>query len=286
MQLVRLADINTIMSHFNGLSTMASDIVSMICGYIMAEAKITLKQPRRITLVASIVEQLVENIQNGTLQPGDKLPSERQLIEMLRVGRSSVREALQGLVMMGLVEIRPGQGTFVKHNLHTYIPDLSRPDLSNNLQRQMRLQLIEARRMIEVDIAFRAATDATPKQVDQLRSTLDDYVLYIDDFSDSRYLSAHADFHIFLADMTQNPFCVMLVKTMLQAIPQTLREREFNFPKGLDLQQLREAQVEIHRSIYEAVVNGDSQGAQTAMEAHMDFERELVLKVYPTKADF
>jgi len=168
MQLVRLADINTIMSHFNGLSTMASDIVSMICGYIMAEAKITLKQPRKITLVASIVEQLVENIQNGTLQPGDKLPSERQLIEMLRVGRSSVREALQGLVMMGLVEIRPGQGTFVKHNLHTYIP----------------------------------------------------------------------------------------------------------------------AQVEIHRSIYEAVVNGDSQSAQTAMEAHMDFERELVLKVYPTKADF
>ncbi len=109
-------------------------------------------------------------------------------------------------------------------------------------------------------IAFRAATDATLKQVEQLRSTLDDYVLYIDDFSDSRYLSAHADFHIFLADMTQNPFCVMLVKTMLQAIPQTLREREFIFLKGLDLQQLP--------------------------EAHMDFERELVLKVYPAKADF
>ena len=252
----------------------------------MAESKIALRQPRKITLVASIVEQLVENIQNGRLKPGDKLPSERQLIEMLGVGRSSVREALQGLVMMGLVEIRPGQGTFVKHNLHSYIPNLSKPDLSTDLQREMRLQLIEARRMIEVDIAFQAAANATPKQVEQWRATFGDYVLYIDDFSDPRYLSAHADFHILLADMTQNPFCVMQVKTILQAIPQTLREREFNFPKGLDLQQLREAQVEIHRRIFEAVANGDSPAAQHAMKMHMDFEHDLVLQVYPAKSDF
>ena len=61
-----------------------------------------LKHPRKITLVASIVEQLVETIQNGTLKPGDKLPSERQLIQMLGVGRSSVREALAGFGDDGL----------------------------------------------------------------------------------------------------------------------------------------------------------------------------------------
>lgn len=251
----------------------------------MAKSKITLKQPRKITIVASIVEQLVENIQNGSLEPGDKLPSERQLIEMLGVGRSSVREALQGLVMMGLVEIRPGQGTYVKHNLYTYIPDLSKPDLSINLQREMRLQLIEARRMIEVDIAFQAATHATKEQVEHWRLTFDNYVLYIDDFSDARYLDAHGDFHLLLADMTQNPFCVMLVQNILQAIPQTLREREFMFPKELDFQQLREAQIEIHRTIFDTVARGDSLGAQDAMEVHMNFERDLVLKVYPSLSD-
>ncbi|MDQ7037158.1 MAG: FadR/GntR family transcriptional regulator [Anaerolineae bacterium] len=231
--------------------------------------------------MASIVEQLVENIQNGSLKPNDKLPSERQLIEMLGVGRSSVREALQGLVMMGLVEIRPGQGTFVKHNLYTYIPDLTKPDLSTNLQREMRLQLIEARRMIEVDIAFQAASNASDEQIEHWHSTFDDYIRYIDDFSDPRYLAAHSDFHLLLADMTQNPFCVMLVRTLLQAIPQTLREREFTFPKELNLQQLREAQVEIHRAILEAVANRNSPAAQEAMESHMNFERDLVLKVYP-----
>lgn len=251
----------------------------------MSESKIALKQPRKVTLVASIVEQLVENIQNGTLEPGDKLPSERQLIGMLGVGRSSVREALQGLVMMGLVEIRPGQGTYVKDNLYTYIPDLSKPDLSVNLQREMRLQLIEARRLVEVPIAAQAADHATQEQVEQWRSTFDDYILYIDDFSDKRYLVAHRDFHLRLADMTQNPFCVMLVKDILQAIPQTLREREFVFPKELDLQDLRQAQVEIHRNIFEAVAGGDSQCSQEAMETHMNFERDLVLKVYPPKSD-
>ncbi len=251
----------------------------------MAATSITLKHPRRITLVASIVEQLVEHIQNGSLQAGDKLPSERQLMQMLGVGRSSVREALQGLVMMGLVEMRPGHGSYVKSNLHSFIPDLSKPGLSVNLQREMRLQLIEARRMLEVEIARQAATRAKPQQLERWRATFADYVRYIDDFSDPRYLAAHADFHLSLADMSQNPFHVMLVNAAIQSVPQTLREREFSFPKSIDLQELRESQVKLHRDIQQCVANRDSTGAQAAMLAHMDFERELVIKVYPATGD-
>ena len=251
----------------------------------VAAPAITLKHPRKITLVASIVEQLVEHIQQGRLQPGDKLPSERQLIQMLGVGRSSVREALQGLVMMGLVEVRPGQGSFVKSNLHSFIPDLSKPDLSDNLQREMRLQLIEARRMIEVEIAGQAALRAKPEQLERWRATFDDYVRYIDDFGDPRYLAAHADFHLSIADMSQNPFNVMLVKAAIQAVPQTLREREFSFPKSIDLRQLRQSQVKLHRDILEAVAMRQPDQAKAALSAHMDFERDLVIKVYPATAD-
>ena len=251
----------------------------------MAEPAITLKHPRKITLVASIVEQLVEHIQTGALQPGDKLPSERQLIQMLGVGRSSVREALQGLVMMGLVEVRPGHGSYVKSNLHSFIPDLSKPDLSDNLQREMRLQLIEARRMIEVEIAAQAAARAKPEQLKNWRATFDEYVRYVDDFSDPRYMAAHADFHLSLADMSQNPFNVMLVKAAIQAVPQTLREREYSFPKSIDLRQLRESQVKLHQDILDVVTSRDSHAAKAAMQAHMDFERDLVIKVYPATAD-
>jgi DNA-binding GntR family transcriptional regulator len=85
--------------------------------------------------------------------------------------------------------------------------------------------------------------------------------------------------------MTKNPFCVMLVKNILQAIPQTLREREFIFPKELDLHKLRDAQIEIHRKILDTVTNRDSGGARRAMTDHMNFERDLVLRIYPEKSD-
>ena len=251
----------------------------------IAEPGITLKQPRKITLVASIVEQLVAHIQNGTLKSGDKLPSERQLMQMLGVGRSSVREALQGLVMMGLVEVRPGQGSYVKSNLHSFMPDLSKPGLSDNLQREMRLKLIEARQMIEVEIAGQAAARALPAQIEQWRATFAEYARYIDDFGDPRYLAAHADFHLSLADMSQNPFNVMLVQAALQAVPHTLREREFNFPKSIDLQRLRASQIEIHHEILQAVAAGDCAAAKAAVRAHMDFERALVMQVYPARAE-
>ena len=246
----------------------------------MGEPTIRLKQPRKVTIVEAIVEQLVEQIQDGTLKPGDKLPSERRLIEMLGVGRSSVREALHGLVMMGLVEIRQGQGTFVKPNLYSRIPELTQADLSINLQREMRLQLIEARRMVEIDIATHAAAKASQDHIEELRKIFESYVEYIDDFSDQRYLAAHKDFHLALANMTGNSFLVMLVETLLQSIPQTLREREFAFPHDLDLQQLRQDQVAIHRAILDAVAGNNSADASRAMTLHMDFERDLVLKVY------
>ena len=124
-----------------------------------------------------------------------------------------------------------------------------------------------------------------PQQLDHWRATFDDYVRYIDDFSDPRYLAAHADFHLSLADMSQNPFNVMLVKAAIQAVPQTLREREFSFPKSIDLQQLRESQVKLHRDILDAVANREPESAKAALRAHMDFERDLVIKVYPATAD-
>jgi DNA-binding GntR family transcriptional regulator len=144
----------------------------------------------------------------------------------------------------------------------------------------MRLQLIEARRMVEVPIAEIAATYATQDQINPWCDVFDDYVRFIDDFSDKRYLAAHKEFHLALARMTRNTIQVMLVETLLQSIPQTLREREFAFPHDLDLQQLRHDQVTIHRAILEAVADHNSLDAGKAMTLHTDFERDLVLQVY------
>lgn len=98
--------------------------------------------PRKVTIVESIVDQMVAQIQEGKLNPGDRLPSERHLIDILGVSRSSVREALQGLMVMGLVESRPGQGTFVSANRARLLPNLNSLAVADRLQREMRLQLV------------------------------------------------------------------------------------------------------------------------------------------------
>ncbi len=74
------------------------------------------------TLAQSVAERLLGLIADGTLKPGEQVPSERQLIKRLQVGRSTVREALQNLASLGIVEIRPGVGSFVHRNALELVP--------------------------------------------------------------------------------------------------------------------------------------------------------------------
>ncbi|MEN9938251.1 MAG: transcriptional regulator [Chloroflexota bacterium] len=239
--------------------------------------ELILEQPRKVTVVESIVEQIVRQIQAGAIKPGDKLPSERQLIEILRVSRSSVREALQGLTMMGLIESRPGQGTFVSDNLHLMVPNVSRPGLSATLQREMRMKLIEARRTVECTTARLAAERGTDESIARLRAIFEEYRQVTLHGSYQRALSGtHHDFHIALAEMTQNPFYTPVVETLLRAIPQGLRETEFISLGEPGPQTILQTEIEIHQAICEAVERRDGPGAVAAMEQHMAFEERLV----------
>jgi len=237
-----------------------------------------LERPRKVTVVESIVEQLVRQIQAGNLKTGDKLPSERRLIEMLKVSRSSVREALQGLAVMGLVESCPGQGTFVSSNLRLLAPDIDNPALPATLQRDMRLKLIESRLIIEAAITRLAAERATEDSLARLRRIFDQYRDMTLDHAHRRAMSGpHHDFHAALAEMTQNPFFALVIETLLRAVPYGLRESEF---APLRDPGTLAAQIELHQAILDAVERKDGPAAQQAMEAHMAFERRIVLQIF------
>jgi GntR family transcriptional repressor for pyruvate dehydrogenase complex len=241
------------------------------------KTELVLEQPRKVTVVESIVEQIVRQIQAGKIKPGDRLPSERQLIEILRVSRSSVREALQGLARKGLIESRPGQGTFVSDKLHLMAPNIGRPGLSASLQREMRMKLIEARRTVECTTARLAAERASDESIARLTSIFEEYRETTLHGSYQRALSGpHHDFHIGLAEMTQNPFYAPVVETLLRAIPQGLRESEFIALGVPDPQSILQVEIEIHQAILDAVASRDGAAAARAMENHMAFEERLV----------
>lgn len=245
---------------------------------------IVLERPRKVTVVEAIVEQIVRQIQAGKLKPGDRLPSERQLIEMLGVSRSSVREALQGLVMMGLVESRHGQGSFVSQGIARLMPNLDSPALPFSLQRAMRLHLIEARRTVEGPVAELAAARAGGEALARFRRAFESYRDLILGASYHQALAGpHYEFHIGLAELAQNPFFPPVVETLLRAVPQSLRESEFNTLGEAEMRDILRSEITLHEAILSAVERREPAAARAAMEEHMDFELRLIRQVFPER---
>jgi GntR family transcriptional regulator, transcriptional repressor for pyruvate dehydrogenase complex len=245
---------------------------------------ISLERPRKVTVVQSIVEQIVRQIQMGKLTAGDKLPSERQLIAMLQVSRSSVREALQALAMMGVIESRAGQGSFVSYKVQLPPIDLNEPSLPAALQRDMLLALIESRRCIEGTVARLAAERATPGSVATLRAAFEDYRRHERmgalEGTEAEY---HHRFHRMLAEMTGNAFFVLVVDTLLRAVPLSLREGELLGRGESEQERLLATEIALHKAILTAVERGDGAAAQQAIHEHMNVELRFVEEAFPNR---
>lgn len=124
-----------------------------------------------ITKPQAIVTRLVEYLESSSFAPGDKLPTEKDLVELLSVGRSSLREAIRKLEAMGIVEVRHGTGTFLARapsRAEVMVP------LVIAAERASLLQALEIRRALECRAAVLAATHASPEQVENIRLALDE----------------------------------------------------------------------------------------------------------------
>src|SRR5271167_2168984 len=115
--------------------------------------------------VYEVVAKQIERLVQEKLKPGDKLPSERELAEMLQVSRSSIRDAIRGLELMGLVEPRQGAGTIVRE---ISAESLVNPFASALKHKQVVVgELLDFRKMLEPPLAGRAATNASPEEISE-----------------------------------------------------------------------------------------------------------------------
>ena len=118
---------------------------------------------RREPLAAEVARRLVDYLLSGGVEPGGRMPSERQLAEAFGVGRSAVREAIAALTLIGLIEVRHGDGTYLKRPDSPLLPQVVEWGLL--LGEQRTIDLIEARQKIEVDIVGLAAQRRTEEDV-------------------------------------------------------------------------------------------------------------------------
>lgn len=232
--------------------------------------------PRKKTVVESIIEQLIEHIKDGTLKPGTKLPSERQLIDMLHVSRSSVREALQALSAMDLIESRPGDGTFVKDLKPQFYLSSDIQKLSTALQREMYRHMNQARLVLESGIAELAATHMTPETRQAITDALKTYEIGADAISAETGWPGHNQIHQAIAEATGNPILTQILQSLLAIIPLSLRRKTMFQGSPEEIAQRIAEEHEIHQNLCQAIMQGDVQEARRWIEQHAKHEEHLI----------
>ncbi|MFN8457068.1 MAG: FadR/GntR family transcriptional regulator [Anaerolineae bacterium] len=215
---------------------------------------------QKFTVSEDTVQHIANMIRTGEYAPGDRLPSERSLAEQLKVGRTSVREAMRRLETMGLVESRHGLGTFVKDPSREVIQASLFP---HTLANQETLEkLFDLREIIEVEAAARAAKRATASQIAAMQKWLHAVETSIAREDAAGLIVPDVEFHRQIIIATGNDILINL----MDSIVDLLRDMR------LDSTRIPEVLPEIisgHRAILAAIEAHDSEAARQAMRDHL-----------------
>src|SRR5262245_41752611 len=158
---------------------------------------------RREPLASEIARRLVDYLLSGGVEPGARIPSERQLAEAFGVGRSAVREAIAALTLIGLIEVRHGDGTYLKRPESPLLPQVVEWGL--RLGEQRTADLVEARQKIEVIIAGLAALRRTDDDVSDLDRILRRMERESSESGNATaFVDADVEFHLRLAEAARN----------------------------------------------------------------------------------
>ncbi len=217
-----------------------------------------------VRLYEQMAQRIRDQIVNGDLSAGDKLPNERNLAEQFGVSRTVVREAIKTLKQEGLIEIRPGLGTFVVDATGEALSQSF--GLVMSLGREQTLHdVIEIRELLEPEIAALAAQRATPDDVANMERAIEMMDAQLGDIE--AYANEDHSFHLALAKATQNVIIPRLMSSIVDLL-QNLRQ------KIALVDGARERGQEHHRNIIAAVKAGDPQTAREAVQAHLRQVRE------------
>jgi len=220
-------------------------------------------QPIKIKKIyEEIVEQLKDMISRGELKPGTKLPSERDMAESLGVSRASVREALTALEAIGILDIRPGEGTFVRE---TSVSETFEPlAMVLEVEQNPGVEMMEVRRVLETESAALAALRATEENLKKIEESL-----YRMKTARSVAEAVEADlrFHFAIAEATRNSILLRIMNTVADLMHNVFRhkrEQLFSAP-GKSSEIISE-----HEAIYTAIREKNPEQARAQMLKHIN----------------
>jgi len=213
-----------------------------------------------------IIAQIREELADGRLKSDDRLPSERDLSERFQVSRASVREAIRALESMGLVTSKTGDGTYVSTGSEVLLSPLVSIILQ---QKDVLLDIFEARKVIEPEIAALAAKRASPEEIQQMEEVLEVQAQQI--AAGDSGVEADTTFHSLLTQSTKNKVFLRLNDAVVDSLRET-RERSLQI-HGRPARSLAG-----HREILDAIRAKNPAEARKAMLYHLTAIEQNVLR--------
>ena len=218
------------------------------------------------TLSHAIADRLIKAIEQEKFKPGDKLPSEKELMELFKVGRSTIREALHSLVALKLVEVRAGKGYYVR----TPEDPLRGEELVHfTLSEQDFLDVMEAREEIEPRIARLAAQRALPEDLKRLEEAYAGIQKAVAK-GNYRYTGV---IHLGIARASHNKILLRIMETILPFFPGRVRGRTIPV----------EEELRMHRELIDGLYSGDPEKMEELMREHLALTRKFYLSAFKGK---
>lgn len=216
---------------------------------------------RNITLKQEVAEHIKELIKTGKLNSGDRLPTEREMSEMLGVSRTVIRDAIKTLSGVGILEVKHGVGTFVA----TVDGDIIARQLSTLLFNDS--DTIENLFEVRMELETAAVGWAAERCNDEAKEKINDFIkeslqLLNSDCDSKHYILHDQEFHLLIAALSGNPVVVRLMRNMLDLLDET-RVHTLNIPGRFDLS------VKEHVKILESIYKGDQDEAKKEMHDHL-----------------
>ena len=223
------------------------------------------KPIKKAKVYEEIVAKIKDLVEKGRFKSGDQLPVERELAEVFRVSRSSVREALRSLESQGFIESRQGDGTYIASQpIESLLSPLASVILT---EKDDQMELFEMRRMIEPDLAYLAAERATEEEIEMMAEVLD-----LQEEQIARGESAKdvdKNFHYIMARAAKNKALLRITDNIIDLLAES-REQYLQVEGRPQKSILR------HRKVLEAIRARDPERAEKCMLEHlMDIETSL-----------
>jgi len=205
-----------------------------------------------------VVNHIRVLIENGTLQPGDKIPPERELARTLKISRASLRTGIGSLAAMGVMKVRHGVGTFVTDGPAEF--SKASLGLMGALHGFQSWQMFEVRLILESNLAALAAERSTEEHHAALAEQVAEMYAIADHPSD--FLMHDVQFHRTIAQASGNPILASLIETITSAMYEKRR-------KTVERANYLREMAEMHRDIYRAIRSRNPVEARKQMEHHL-----------------